>query len=108
MVASKVLRSQFVRSSVLLLSLNALLHLVLDSIVGCIYWLAPFPYECVQLVSVPSGHDWWVWNFVFHWTFIFELLILVVFGVVVRQALSQRSLVADQKKSRFRADSRHH
>ncbi len=62
--------------------LSVLLHMVLDSVAAEIAWLKPFaPYE-VNLVHVPAGHDWWVWNFVLHWTFLLEM------GIVAAAALA--------------------
>jgi inner membrane protein len=54
---------------------NVFLHLVLDTFVGGVAWLAPFSRHAFALVSVPTGHRWWVWNFVLHWTFTVELLL---------------------------------
>lgn len=50
-------------------------HLVLDTVVGHVLWLYPLSPESVVLFEVPARHDWWVWNFVLHWTFLLELLL---------------------------------
>ncbi len=55
---------------------NIFLHIVLDTVVGGVAWFAPFSRHAFALVSVPAGHRWWVWNFVLHWTFVLELLIV--------------------------------
>ncbi|MCV6593868.1 MAG: metal-dependent hydrolase [Silicimonas sp.] len=52
-----------------------LLHMALDTIVGGIAWLQPFSDHLITLVTVPAVQDHWVLNFVFHWTFLLELLI---------------------------------
>jgi hypothetical protein len=57
---------------------NVFLHLVLDTIVGGIAWLAPFSRHLYSLVTVPAGHRWWIGNFVLHWTFALELLVVVM------------------------------
>lgn len=53
---------------------NALLHMALDTTVGGIHWFYPFLDWNVKIIEVPSAHGWWVWNFVFHWTFLLEIL----------------------------------
>jgi inner membrane protein len=66
---------------------NVFLHLFLDTIVGGVAWLAPFSRHLYSLVTVPAGHRWWIWNFVLHWTFALEVL-LVVMALI---ALARRS-----------------
>ncbi len=65
---------------------NIFLHLVLDTVAGGVAWLAPFSRHVFALVSVPAGHHWWVWNFVLHWTFALELLVVAwALGEAVRK-----------------------
>lgn len=52
------------------------LHLVLDTIAGGIAWLYPYYAGRIGLIDVPARFDWWVWNFVLHWSFAFEIAIL--------------------------------
>lgn len=59
----------------LLILPNILLHLLLDSLVGDVRWLAPFSDRGFSLLEVPAVHDFWLYNFVFHWTFLFEVAI---------------------------------
>lgn len=56
---------------------NILLHMVLDSIAAGIDWLYPIMDGELNLVTVPARYDWWVWNFVLHWTFALEILIMI-------------------------------
>ncbi len=56
---------------------NILLHLALDTITGKIGWLYPFSNIDIVLVNVPAVHEWWVWNFVLHWTFFIEITLFV-------------------------------
>lgn len=56
---------------------NIFLHLFLDTIVGKIEWLSPFNETSFAFFEVPARYNWWVWNFVFHWTFLFEIVIVV-------------------------------
>lgn len=51
------------------------LHLCLDSINGGIMWRAPFDSRLLALITVSPTQHHWVWSFVFHWTFILELLV---------------------------------
>ena len=55
-----------------------LLHICLDTIAGDIAWHWPFSQQFTSLVTVPSTHDWWVWNFVLHWVFALEIMIWAV------------------------------
>jgi len=52
------------------------LHMALDSFAAEIRWLWPFSDTRFEITRVPDqGYDWWVWNFVLHWTFAVELAI---------------------------------
>lgn len=55
---------------------NTMLHLLLDTLTGGIYWLAPFDYTSWHIVTVPARYGWWPANFILHWTFALELLIV--------------------------------
>jgi inner membrane protein len=73
--AARLLRSHaWVLPGVVLFG-NVFAHLVLDTVVGHIPWLAPFSEGSFALVSVPAGHAWWVSNFLLHWTFLLEIAI---------------------------------
>lgn len=69
---------------------NLQLHLLLDTVVGRIKWLWPFDDHAYYLFTVPARYDYWVWNFVLHWSFALELLLV---GAAARLLLvqSQRS-----------------
>lgn len=58
-------------------SVNGLLHMVLDSVVGRIWWLAPFVDRPYSFATVAAQHDPWWLNFLLHWSFAIELLIVV-------------------------------
>jgi len=66
------------RVCTLVCAINVFLHLFLDTIVGKIRWLYPFSDQDFVFFHVPSVHDWWVWNFVFHWTFLFEIALMLI------------------------------
>lgn len=56
---------------------NIFLHLILDTIVGKIAWLYPLTERAFFFFNVPATHDFWVYNFFFHWTFLFEIAIVI-------------------------------
>ena len=55
---------------------NIFLHLVLDTMAGGIAWAYPWDQTSFVAVTVPARFDWWVWNFVLHWSFLAEIAIL--------------------------------
>ena len=56
---------------------NIFLHLFLDTVVGQVEWLYPFSDKSHYLFYVPSVYNFWVYNFIFHWTFLFEIGIIM-------------------------------
>lgn len=66
--------------------LSALGHMVLDSTAGGIRWLYPLSLEYFRLAHIPAGQAWWVMNFVLHWTFWLEIVIVVGAGIFYLQA----------------------
>lgn len=58
------------------LCLGGILHCALDTAVGGIYWMVPFSDAITRFSYVPKRYDFWVFNFIFHWYFLFELLII--------------------------------
>lgn len=71
--AALLWKNQIFRLSSLVWGANILVHLILDTIVGKIHWLFPFSKVDVVFFDVTARYDWWVWNFVLHWTFLFEI-----------------------------------
>ena len=59
----------------LVFSLGGILHLLLDTFVGDIWWLAPFVDQPFALFSVPAVFKPWWLNFILHWSFAVELAI---------------------------------
>lgn len=57
-------------------SFNGIVHLLLDSIVGDVWWLMPFINKSYALFTVPARFQPWWLNFILHWSFGFELIIL--------------------------------
>jgi hypothetical protein len=48
--------------------------MVLDSIVGDIWWFAPFIDKPYALFTVPAIYTPWWLNFILHWSFMLELV----------------------------------
>lgn len=57
-------------------AVNIFVHLCLDTLVGKVRWLYPISKKDFFLVEVPAVHDWWVLNFILHWTLLPELILL--------------------------------
>lgn len=56
-------------------ALGGILHLILDSIVGDVWWLAPFVDKPYALFTVPALYQPWWLNFILHWSFLLEMLV---------------------------------
>ena len=67
--------SIFSRPSFLLLifATAGLIHMALDSIVGDIWWFAPWLDKPYSLFTVPARFKFWWLNFILHWSFILEI-----------------------------------
>lgn len=65
---------------------GVLLHLLLDTIAGKIDWLYPLSGQSYAFVEVPAKYNWWVWNFVFHWTFCLELALIAWAAVILAKS----------------------
>ena len=57
-------------------SLNGFIHMFLDTIVGDIWWLAPWVDKPFAFFTVPALYKPWWLNFILHWSFALELVIL--------------------------------
>lgn len=64
-------------SYALIFSLAGCLHMLLDSIVGDIWWLAPFVDQSFALFSVTARYSPWWLNFILHWSFVLELMLVL-------------------------------
>src|SRR5262249_26358818 len=58
-------------------SFNGFVHLLLDSIVGRIWWLAPFVDRPFSLFTVHGTYKPWWLNFMLHWSFALEIALLI-------------------------------
>jgi hypothetical protein len=52
-------------------------HLMLDTIVGDIWWFAPFVDQPFALATVPAIYKPWWLNFFLHWSFLLEIAVIV-------------------------------
>jgi inner membrane protein len=57
-------------------SLNGFVHMILDSIVGDIWWFAPWIDKPFAFFTVPALYQPWWLNFLLHWSFALELGVL--------------------------------
>ena len=62
-----------------------LLHMSLDSFASGIRWLYPLTTEYFGLWRITSVYNWWVANYLFHWTFLIELIITSTAAIVAWQ-----------------------
>ena len=62
----------------LIFSMSGFLHLLLDFIVGDIPLLAPWSMRFHALATVQAQYPPWWLNFLLHWSFFLELLIIAV------------------------------
>lgn len=67
----------------LVFSVSGFLHLLLDCIAGDIPLLAPWSMRFYALAAVPAQHHPWRLNFLLHWSFLLELLIIAVSSYVM-------------------------
>lgn len=74
-LAARMFRAPGALHYILVAALCLQLHMILDSMAGYSYWLRPFAEMRLNMVVVPARFDWWVLSFVFHWTFMLELVI---------------------------------
>lgn len=57
-------------------SLNGMIHMLLDTMAGDIWWFAPWLDQPFALTKVlPVYQPWWL-NFLLHWSFAIELLLV--------------------------------
>ncbi len=57
----------------LVFSLNGLVHMMLDTIAGEIWWFAPFVDESFTLYTSDMGYERWWMNILFNWAFAVEM-----------------------------------
>ncbi|QMU61619.1 MAG: metal-dependent hydrolase [Gammaproteobacteria bacterium] len=71
------LKSRFLVASATVFIGCILLHLSLDTFAGGgIKWLYPFQNSYINIFSIPARQNYWVWNYILHWTALVELSII--------------------------------
>jgi inner membrane protein len=73
---------RWLRWPALLFLANVGLHLLLDSVVGGIYWAWPFSWHCFCLWTVHARYQPYLMNVICDWTFLPELAICLAASVV--------------------------
>lgn len=73
-----VLRKRRAAQLVILATCCGLMHLLLDTVVGHIKWGWPLSPHMFAAFDVPVRGGHWVLNFVLHWSFALEVLIVAV------------------------------
>jgi len=68
-----------------ILLFNTWLHLILDTVAGGIYWFYPFSDVNIQWMHIPARYDWWVLNYIIHWTFMLEICIIMAAVYIYRR-----------------------
>jgi hypothetical protein len=48
-----------------------------------IRWLNPVSGAGYGFLQIPSKYGWWVWNYLFHWAFIIEVVIVIMAGYML-------------------------
>jgi dipeptide/tripeptide permease len=62
--------------------LGAILHLVLDTLTGVVYWFYPLSSKGLNIFKVADIHVWWVHNYTYHWTFLIEIGIIAAAMII--------------------------
>jgi len=75
-LASFLVKKDWFKPALIIFFANIFLHLVLDTFVAGISWLYPLTTQSFNLVEVPARYGFWVWNFVFHWSFAVEMFLV--------------------------------
>lgn len=88
---ARILKNKILMTASIVFTTNAFLHTVLDTMIGGIMWLYPLSNEYITVFSVSPRYRWWIWNFLLHWTFIFEFLIVAWAGRIFFQARKNRN-----------------
>lgn len=69
-------------------SLNGFIHMFLDTIVGDIWWFAPFIDKPFAFFTVPALYKPWWLNFLLHWSFALELAVSIWALIIFKKSLT--------------------
>lgn len=64
-------------SLALIFSMSGIVHMLLDSIVGDVWWFAPLIDKSYAIFTVEAIYEPWWLNFILHWSFALEILAFV-------------------------------
>ncbi|MBU2710008.1 metal-dependent hydrolase [Zooshikella harenae] len=78
LLISTVTQKQIIKHIIVIAASCIILHLILDTVVGDILWLYPFNNIPYALFHINPKYRWWVLNFFLHWSFLFEIGIILV------------------------------
>lgn len=81
----------------LIFAASGVLHLLLDSLVGDIWWFAPLAGKPFALITVPAVFKPWWLNFFFHWSFAIELAICLWALTLFRRLSNKRQQIDRQQ-----------
>jgi inner membrane protein len=82
-LSGALLRRRWVPGYTIIVIANVMLHLLLDSVASRIRWCLPISDRSLGLFHVTSRYGWWVWNYILHWTFGLEIMIVVAAGCLL-------------------------
>ncbi|MGF7059513.1 metal-dependent hydrolase [Brassicibacter mesophilus] len=57
--------------------INWFIHLALDTVTGGINWLYPINNKLFVFIKIPANYQHWIISFVLHWSFLFEISIVI-------------------------------
>jgi len=81
--------------------LGVFLHLILDTVSGGILWYHPVNNEYIVFSVVEARFDWWVLNFLLHWTFILEISILLIAAAVYFRTPKEHPIKIKRKRTKM-------
>jgi hypothetical protein len=76
-ISFRIPRNPYNSSLAVIFFLNGVIHMLLDSIVGDIWWFAPLAGKQFAFFTVPALYKPWWLNFIFHWSFGLELVVVI-------------------------------
>ena len=79
-LVATILRSRTLVAAITIFIGCVLIHLLLDTFAGGIQWLHPFSDKYFHIFTIPARYDYWLWNYVFHWTALVEISVIIIAG----------------------------
>jgi len=82
----------------LILLVGTFLHLLLDTVAGGIYWLYPWSGYKFQWFEIQPHYYWWVFNYIFHWTMLMEVTLIMLAIIVYRRDQRYAAHIREQSQ----------